>query len=86
MDNSFHKKKARELVLYQAIIRRRRQAGRPAGSQDHSVRPRIPSISPLEIKPGVRQVFEKLTRQVFFQNDWWSTIHSDKGLIIDLQV
>ena len=86
MDNSFHKKKAHELVLYQAIVRRRRQAGRPAGSQDNSVLPYIPSINPLEIKPGVKQVFEKLTRQVFYQNDWWSAIHSGKGLIIDLQV
>ena len=86
MDNSFHKKKPHELVFYQAITRRRRQTGRPAGSQDHSFRPRIPSISPLEIKPDVKRVFKKLIRQVFYQNDWWSAIHSDKGLIIDLQV
>ena len=86
MDNSFHKKKPHELVLYQAIISRSRQVGRPVKSRGNSICPRITSIPPLKIKPGVKRVVEKLTRQVFYQNDWWSTIHSDKGLIIDLQI
>ena len=86
MDNSFHKKKSHELVLYQAIINHSRQVGRPVEFRGNSVYPRITSIPPLKIKPGVKRVVEKITRQVFYQNDWWSTIHSDKGLIIDLHI
>ena len=86
MNNSFDHKKLQELVLYQAIIHRSRTSTHPAGFRKKSNSHTGTSLSPLELNPGVKQIFEKLQRQIFYHSDWWSAIHSDKGLIIDLLV
>ena len=86
MENSLEKVKLRELVLYQAILDRRRAADSSLALLrkpcPHVGRP----LNPLEINPGVKRIFEKLQRQIFVHSDWWSAIHPDKGLVIDLLV
>jgi len=84
MDNSFDKKKTKELVLYQNIVRLRNTSTHPVLFQKKSNSLAGTSLSPLELNPGVKQIFEKFQRQIFYHSGWWSGIHSDRGLIIDL--
>jgi len=86
MENSLERVKLRELVLYQAILDRSMAADSslalPRKPSSHGGRP----LNPLEINPGVKRIFEKLQRQIFQHSDWWSSIHPDRGLVIDLLV
>lgn len=84
MDNSFDQNKLQNLVLCQTIIHRSRTSTHPMPFRKKSNIHAGTSLSPLELNPGVKQIFEKLQRRIFYHSDWWSAIHSDKGLIIDL--
>ena len=84
MNHSFSQEKLQELVLYQAVVQRNRTSGTPVVFRKRPGRHAGPPLNPLELNPGVKRIFEKLQRQIFYHSDWWSAIHSDKGLIIDL--
>ena len=86
MDNPFDQKKFQELVLYQAIMHRSNPSAPAVVSRQMPNYPAGTSLSSLELNPGIKRIFEKLQRQIFYHSDWWSAIHSDKGLIIDLRV
>jgi len=84
MDHPFDQKKLQELVLYQAIVHSSRTTSRPETFGKKRACHTQTSFSPRELNPGVRRTFEKLKSQLFYQSDWWSAVHSDKGLIIDV--
>ncbi len=86
MDNPFEEKHLQELVLYRAISHRSRSTANPAEFRKTFNRHTGASLGPLDLNPGVKRIFEKLQRQIFYHSDWWSVIHSNKGLIIDLLV
>jgi len=84
MESPIDPKKLRELVLYQAIMRRRRTPEPSISFRRVSSTPAHALYSPVDVNPGVKQIFEKLQRQVFYHSHWWSAVHANKGLLIDL--
>jgi hypothetical protein len=86
MDTPFEQKSLQELVLYRAIIHRGSSTADPVTLRKRSNFHAGTSSGPLELNPGVKRIFEKLQRRIFYHSDWWSVIHSDKGLVIDLLV
>lgn len=86
MDNPFEQKYLQELVLYRAIVHRGRSTAHPVAFRKKPNHHASASLEPFELNPGVKRIFEKLQRQIFYHSDWWSVIHSDKGLVIDLLI
>jgi len=84
MNSPFDQNKLQELVLYQAIIHRSRTTAHPMAFGKKLTGRTDTSFSPLDLNPGVKRIFEKLQHQIFYHSDWWSAVHPDKGLIIDL--
>ena len=84
MDNPFDQKKYQELVLYKAILHRDRTTSHPVAFRKKRTCHTDISFSQLELNPGVKRIFKNLQSQLFYHSDWWSAVHSDKGLIIDI--
>lgn len=84
MDNSFDHKKSHELVLYQAVMHRTSESHSTKKGQPLLTSPAVIPFRPMDMNPGIRRIFERLQRHIFYGNHWWSVIHPDKGLVIDL--
>jgi len=72
-----------DLVLYQAIMHRIRP------STHQVIHNRKPELSGAEVcrlqdlHPDIQHLFQKLHRRIFIQNNWWSAVYADKGMVID---
>jgi hypothetical protein len=71
------------LVLYQAIMQRIRPSVQPvvhhqklpfSGSENYRLQ---------DLHPDIQRLFQNLHRRIFVQNDWWSAVYTEKGMVVD---
>jgi hypothetical protein len=82
---SIEEKHNHEIILHQTITHRRSVERSIAFSQEPNGPLRV-LFTPPEVDPEIKQISNKLQRHVFFNNHWWSAVHSDKGLLINFFV
>jgi hypothetical protein len=84
MAHSFNQSELQELVLFQAVMRRKSKSAYTLAPRKTPRYPVGPSPNPRIVNSGVKQIAEKLKRQTFYHNHWWSASNADIGLIINL--
>jgi len=70
-------------VLYQAIMQRIRPSVHPVMNQRKPAYSGAGTLRRQDLHPDIQHLFNKLHRQVFIHNDWWSAVYAEKGMIID---
>jgi hypothetical protein len=71
-----------DLVLYQAIMQRFRPAVREV-TQRRGTEFIETGLRLQDLHPDIQRLFKKLRCRTFLQNDWWSAVYTDKGMIVD---